>query len=148
MLYQRVRQRRLGAAMVEMAAVAAVFLLILMGVVEYCRFVFFLQLSENAAREGCRYAVVNTADSNLATDTATVVQNYMNNMGKNMSNFTIQVYGLDSSGNTIAAPQNTPFGSNIVVQIDYDYPTMAPTLMFLNKTIHVTTKAYMCSEAN
>jgi Flp pilus assembly protein TadG len=131
-----------------MAAVASVFLLILMGVVEYCRFVFFLQLSENAAREGVRYAIVNTTDSSLAADTTTVVQQYMNNMGKNMQNFTIQVYGLDGSGNTISPVQNTPFGSNIVVQIDYDYATMSPSLMFLNKTVHVTTRAYMCSEAN
>jgi Flp pilus assembly protein TadG len=148
MIYQHSKRRRWGSALVETAAVAAVFLLILMGVMEYCRFVFFLQLSENGAREGARFAVVNTQDQNLVADTQAVVNQYMNNMGKNMQNFTIQVYEADSAGNNIDVPQNASFGQYIVVQIDYDYVTIAPTLMFLGKTVHVTTKSFMCSEAN
>jgi hypothetical protein len=137
MLYQRPRQRRLASALVETAAVAGV----------------FLQLSENACREGCRYAVVNTStdtDNDYSQDVTDVVNQYMNNMGARMKNFTVTVSQADSSGSIIsgATPQSTPFGGYIVVQIDYDYDTIAPSLMFLNKTLHVTTKAYMCSEAN
>jgi hypothetical protein len=150
MLYQHPRPRRLASALVETAAVAGVFMLVLLGITEYCRFLFFLQLSENACREGCRFAVVNTSDSNLTADTTTVATNYMNNLGAKMRNFTITVSQADTSGNIIsgATPQSTPFGGYIVVQIDFDYDTIAPSLMFLNKTLHVTTKAYMCSEAN
>jgi Flp pilus assembly protein TadG len=148
MIERRLQQRRFGAAMVEMAAVAAVFMLIFMGVMEYCRFLFFLQLSEQAAREGCRFAVVNTSDSTLTADTQAVVNKYMTNLGNNMKNFQVQVYESDTSGNNLGAPQNAVFGTSIAVQIDFDYSTMAPSFMFLNKTLHVTTKAFMCSEAN
>ena len=153
MLYQRPRRRRLASALVETAAVAGVFLLVLMGITEYCRFLFFLQLSENAAREGCRFAVVNTTtdtDGDFSQDVTGVVTQYMNNMGAKMRNFTVTVSQADSNGNIItgATPQSTPFGGFIVVQIDYDYDTIAPSLMFLGKTLHVTTKAYMCSEGN
>jgi hypothetical protein len=150
MLYQHPRPRRLASALVETAAVAGVFMLVLLGITEYCRFLFFLQLSENACREGCRFAVVNTNDSNLTADTTTVATKYMNNLGTKMRNFTVTVSQADTSGNIIsgATPQSTPFGGYIVVQIDYDYDSIAPTLLFMNKTLHVTTKAYMCSEAN
>jgi Flp pilus assembly protein TadG len=153
MLHQHLRQRRLASALVETAAVAGVFMLVLLGITEYCRFLFFLQLSENACREGCRFAVVNTTtdtDGDFSQDVADVVNQYMNNMGSKMRNFTVTVSQADGSGNIItgAASQSTPFGGYIVVQINYDYDTIAPSLMFLNKTLHVTTKAYMCSEAN
>ena len=152
MLYQHPHRRRLASALVETAAIASVFLLVLMGITEYCRFLFFLQLSENGAREGCRFAVVNTTDSDgdFNGDVTAVVNQYMNNMGAKMRNFTVTVSQADSNGNIIAnsAAQFTPFGGFIVVQIDYDYDTIAPTFMFLGKTLHVTTKAYMCSEAN
>jgi hypothetical protein len=150
MLYRHPGRRRLASALVETAAVAGVFMLVLLGITEYCRFLFFLQLSENACREGCRYAVVNTNDGALSADVTGVVTQYMNNMGSKMRNFTVTVSQADSNCQVItgAAPQNTPFGGYIVVQIDYDYDTIAPSLMFLNKTLHVTTKAYMCSEGN
>src|SRR5258705_463777 len=57
--------RRTGAALVETAAVVAVFCMILFGVVEFCRFFFMRQLIDNAAREGARYAVVHTADASV-----------------------------------------------------------------------------------
>jgi Flp pilus assembly protein TadG len=142
------KRRRLGSAVVQTAAVAGVFLLVFMGVVEYCRFLFFLQISENACREGCRYAVVNTSDATLTADTQAVVNKYMNNLGTAMQNFTITVFDCDSSGTNLGGPGNAQFGQQICVQIDYDYVTMAPSLMFLTNTVHVTTKSYMCSEAN
>jgi hypothetical protein len=153
MVYQHPRPRRLASALVETAAIAGVFLLVLMGITEYCRFLFFLQLSENAAREGCRFAVVTTltdTDADFTQDVTDVVNTFMNNMGSKMRNFKVTVSQADSNGNIIAggSAQNTPFGGFIVVQIDYDYDTIAPTLMFLGNTLHVTTKAYMCSEAN
>ena len=74
----------------------------------------------------------------------------MNNLCAKMRNFKVTVSQADTIGTIIsgAMPQSTPFGGYIVVQIDYDYDTIAPSLMFLNKTLHITTKAYMCSEAN
>ena len=53
------RPRRRGVTVVESAAVMSVFLLLLFGMFEYCRFLLVLHVTNNAAREGARYAVVN-----------------------------------------------------------------------------------------
>jgi Flp pilus assembly protein TadG len=53
------RPRRRGVTVVESAAVMSVFLLLLFGMFEYCRFLMVLHVTNNAAREGARYAVVN-----------------------------------------------------------------------------------------
>ncbi|MBN9122466.1 MAG: pilus assembly protein [Planctomycetes bacterium] len=56
--FRRPRRRR-GMTIVESALVLSVFLLLLFGMFEYCRFLLVLHVSNNAAREGARYAVVN-----------------------------------------------------------------------------------------
>src|SRR4029077_20340838 len=63
------RRGRPAAALVETAAVVIVFLLFLFGIFEYCRLIYVQQMVENAAREGARYAIVNTTDTNLIADT-------------------------------------------------------------------------------
>lgn len=61
MLTTRLRRsrRRRGLTIVESALVMSVFLLLLFGMFEYCRFLLVLHVTNNAAREGARYAVVN-----------------------------------------------------------------------------------------
>lgn len=53
------RSSRRGVTVVESAAVLSVFLLLLFGMFEYCRFLLVLHVTNNAARDGARYAVVN-----------------------------------------------------------------------------------------
>ena len=56
------RQRRRGQAMVEFALVAPLFFLLLFGIIEAGRFVFYHEILANATREGARYAIVNGAN--------------------------------------------------------------------------------------
>lgn len=90
--------RRRGSAVIETAAVMIVFILILFGVVEYCRYIFLRQLVDNAAREGGRYAVVHSYDDTVEADTKAQILTKMNGMDKVVKNFTIQIYHADSSG--------------------------------------------------
>lgn len=56
------RDRRRGAAVVEFAVVAPLLLTIVFGIIEY-GYVFMVQQTlTNAAREGCRIAVLQTTD--------------------------------------------------------------------------------------
>ena len=48
-----------GQAMVEFALVAPIFILMLMGVIEFGRFVVAYEAANNAVREGTRYAIVH-----------------------------------------------------------------------------------------
>ena len=148
MIRVQTRRRRSAAALVETAAVVTVFLMVLFGVFEYCRLLFVRQMVENAAREGARYAIVNTNDSNLVTDTQAQVNARMGGHTSAVLNWNVQVYYADSNGNNLGAPQNAPFGSYIAVQIDCDYNPIVPSLLWMNQTVHIRTKSFMCSEAN
>src|SRR5829696_3847748 len=52
-----------GQAMVEFALVAPVFFLLLFGVIEGGRFIFYYETLNNATREGARYAIVHGSNS-------------------------------------------------------------------------------------
>jgi Flp pilus assembly protein TadG len=140
--------RRRGAAAVETAAVAVVFLLFLFGILEYCRLIYVQQVVINAAREGTRYAIVNTTDTNLIADTQARVQSYMGNLDKTLQNYSCQVYAADSSGNNIGSPLNVPFGQYICVQVQLTYSPILPSFLYLNKTLTISSKCCMGSEAN
>lgn len=56
------RHRR-GQAVVEFALVAPWFFLVLFGIIEAGRFVFYYEMLNNATREGARYAIVNGANT-------------------------------------------------------------------------------------
>lgn len=53
------RSRRRGMTIVESTLVLSVFLFLLFGLFEYCRFLLVLHVTNNAAREGARYAIAN-----------------------------------------------------------------------------------------
>src|SRR5688572_33219798 len=64
--------RRRGATTVEMAFVSILLFMILFGIFEYCRFLFVLHVSNNAARDAVRYAVVHTGNGAMPGDPASV----------------------------------------------------------------------------
>jgi Flp pilus assembly protein TadG len=59
---------RRGAAVVEMAMVLPIFVLLLLGLVEFGRAIMVGQMVTNAAREGCRQAILD-GSTNTAVDT-------------------------------------------------------------------------------
>lgn len=56
------RRMRRGAAVVEFALVAPIFILLVFGMIEYGRMVMVQQVLTNAVREGARKAVLDGAD--------------------------------------------------------------------------------------
>jgi len=142
---QRPRQ---GAALVEFAFVAVIFFMLFFGIVEYCRFIFVRQVLVNAAREGARYAVVNTTDTTMIADTTSYVGTLVAGVTGSMKNYTCQVYLADNTGTSIGAATSAGFGQYVAVQVDCDYDTILPSLLRMNKTFHISTKAMMYSEAN
>lgn len=63
MLVRTAGARRGGMTLVETAMILSIFLMFLFGVYEYCRYLFLLQVTTNAAREGCRLAVCNLSNT-------------------------------------------------------------------------------------
>lgn len=59
--HQNSRSR--GQAIAEFALVAPIFFLILFSIIDFGRYVYYVQILNNAAREGARYAIVHGANS-------------------------------------------------------------------------------------
>jgi Flp pilus assembly protein TadG len=53
------RSGRRGQALAEFALVAPLFFLVLFAVIDFGRYVYYVQVLNNAAREGTRYAIVH-----------------------------------------------------------------------------------------
>lgn len=56
-------ERSRGQAMVEFAAIVPVLFMLVLGILEAGRFIFYYELLNNAAREGARYAIVHGVSS-------------------------------------------------------------------------------------
>ena len=85
------RPQRNGAAAVETALVMIPMLMLLFGVFEYGRLLMVWNLINNAAREGCRYALANNTSSTLSTDVQTLVTTRMGGQTTSFTGFTVSV---------------------------------------------------------
>ncbi len=164
--------RRFGGVIVEMAFISCICLAFMFAIFEYGRVVMMQQMMQNAARSGARIAVVTPTSyltSSVATaDVTTVINN--NLAGLPLKNVTTTIYQADDSGGYLGVWTSTPFGKNIVVQIDADCPNLFPTgvatgipkagggstiVHFLPNSstalpnaVHLTVKCMMRGEAN
>lgn len=105
----RSRTRRRGMTIVESTLVLSVFLLLLFGIFEYCRFLLVLHVTNNAARDGARYAAVrvNADASQIAVVQAEVLAYTRARMGgvqKQIQGCSVIVYALDQTGLNLAIP--------------------------------------------
>jgi Flp pilus assembly protein TadG len=140
-----------------MAVISVVCLTFMFAIFEYGRVVMMQQLMENASRAGARSAVV-AATSYITPTVATnnvkaVINGQMASL--KLTNVVITLFQADDLGNNIGPWTSTPFGKNIVVQVDADCPNLFPTWGFLpnsSKTtpnaIHLTAITMMRGEAN
>jgi Flp pilus assembly protein TadG len=110
---------------VETVLVLCVFLLLLFGLFEYCRFLMVLHVSNNAARDGARYAVVNVGkpsnfDTTNYTDsggnTFQSIQSYttarMGGINQQIVGYQVAVYAVDNAGLALSPPVIRPKSSN------------------------------------
>jgi Flp pilus assembly protein TadG len=144
------RQARGGAALVEFAFVASALVLILFGILEYARYIFLLQVCENAAREGARFAVVHTGDGTTKQDIIDEVTRRMAGREKEVTGFTVDVVNVNpSTGATISATWNSAaFGQSIEVRITGTYSPILPVFLKTSTSIPVRAYSMMSSEAN
>ncbi len=120
--------RRLGAVAVETALVLIWMLMFVFGVFEYSRLVMDWNLLNNAAREGCRYALANNTATTINTDVQTKVTNFMGGRTSSFTNFTVTVSGTYESGTqqgvTTLLPNTLAAGDLITVTASGTYKFM------------------------
>ena len=64
--------RRRGAVLVETSVIIGLVTMIVFGVFEHSRLFMDWNLLNNAAREGCRYALANNTNTSISTSVTTV----------------------------------------------------------------------------
>jgi Flp pilus assembly protein TadG len=107
---RRSRPARFGAAAAEFAVVAPVFFTFVFGLIEYGRAVMVQQILTNAAREGCRVAILTTATTTSVKSTVTT---YLSNAGISGATPTVSPDPPTSatSGSTVTVTVTIPFSS-------------------------------------
>ncbi len=80
--------RRSGVAAVEFAVILPFVMVLFLGIIEFGRILMVQQMLTNAAREGCRYAVLPGSTISSSRD---VVTNYLSGSGVTLTNPTTQV---------------------------------------------------------
>lgn len=122
-------RRPRGQALVEFALVAPIFFLLLFAVIDFGRYVYYVQIINNAAREGARYAIVHGSNSFQpvgpnANDPVitTVVRRYAVGVIGNGATFDV--------GSVWGDPNNQPGtntrGSKVRVTVTYAFKSTIP----------------------
>ena len=165
MLFRQANERRRGVTVVEMALVLTVALMLLFGILEYGRYLMVLHTTNNAAREGARYATAHTGDGTTQAQVVAVVNSKMAGVDAQIQGYTVNVFSADPSGiynsstgaaiyppviQTLAGSSwnSAAFGSPIVVQITGTYNPILPSFLFINSNLSIQVTAMMNSEAN
>lgn len=140
------KSRRRGATAVETALVLLPLLMFLFGIFEYGRLLMDWNLLNNAAREGCRFALANNQDPTISTDVSTIVTNYMAGRSTSFSGFTVSVSGVSMSGPN-AGTAYSGNAVNILAPGDQITVTVTGNYQFMNiiPTISASTAFPMSS---
>ena len=129
---RRYRSSKRGQALAEFAMVAPIFFLVLFGIVEAGRFMFYYETLNNATREGARYAIVNGAKSlTCSTGPAAPGSTSCDPDGSDVVDRTRgAAFGIVGSAITVT-PTWTPDngrGSTVRVRASYTYSSLIPVV--------------------
>lgn len=126
----RARGSSRGQALVEFAFVLPIFLLLLFGTIDFGRYVYYVQILNNAAREGARYAIVHGSNSFQPAGpnpndpaVAAVVQNYA--VGVIGSGAT---FNVASTWGTPPNPPSNVRGQKVHVAVTYAFRGLLPVV--------------------
>ncbi len=116
-----------GQAMVELAIILPVFILLIVGIIDFGRYVLDFSMLNNAVREGTRYAVVQKglSSSNDAAIRAVISQK-----------ITISDYNPSS-------PIITYPASKIKISISYNYSPITPGMNLIFGAIPINVQSEM-----
>ncbi|HVX13171.1 MAG TPA: TadE/TadG family type IV pilus assembly protein [Pirellulales bacterium] len=106
------RCQRRGAVTVEMAFVAPVFFIFVLGVIEFTRAMMVQSLMTNAAHLGCRAGIL---DGSQQSDVTTAVNNYLSAGGISGATTTVNPNPPSSAG----------YGQSVMVTVTIPYSSVS-----------------------
>jgi len=114
--------RRRGSVALETALVMISLTSLVFGVFEFSRLLMDWNLVNNAARQGCRFAIVNNTSTTISTQVQTIVTTYMAGQTTSFSNFTVTVSGTHLGVST--AVNSLVAGDMLTVTVSGTYKFM------------------------
>ena len=137
-------RKQRGAAAVEFAVVAPVFILLIFGMIEYGRMVMVQQMLTNASREGARRAVLEGATE---TEVRDVVKTYLSPAHVPVVDSDI-TFGIGTSA-TAAALNTANYGDPIHVSVGINFGQVSwlPSPMYLSSGTRMTATSVMRKES-
>jgi Flp pilus assembly protein TadG len=136
---------RRGATIVEAAVVISLFLLFLFSIFEYGRYVMMENLLVNAAREGCRYALVHSQDPTVVADVQAQVRSRLGGQDTQLPDLNISVFPTNSPS---AALSTINPDDPITVRVTGTFSTMLPSMFFLPSSFTIRSSSIMTCEGN
>lgn len=152
MKLRRHKTARRGATVVEGAFVLSIFVLFMLGILEYARFLFFMHVATSATSAAARYAVVHTGDGTTTAQVTAVANDAMAGQQSMVSGYTVDVFAAQS-GVSPPTPvsgvnwSDAAFGNGVCVRITGTYSFVGGALIGIS-TLPVSVTAVMTSEAN
>lgn len=124
----RWRQGRRGTVTVEMALVLPIFTMLVFGIIEFGRGFMIMQLVTNAAREGCRKAII---DGSTNSDVTSYIQTFMKTSGNVATSATaVTITVTPAAGNPANPTSNlATCSSRDLVTVKVDIPFSAVQLI-------------------
>lgn len=144
MIIRKTGARRPAAAAVETAFVMIPLIMMIMGVFEYGRLLMDWNLLNNAAREGCRYALVNNTAATLSTDVTNLVTTYMGKEAGSFNSFTVTVSGTHAGASAVVS--DLAPGDMIMVTVSGQYKFMNIIPLVSMPSLTITSAVTMICE--
>lgn len=144
MVSKSCRNRRRGATAVETALVVLPLLMFLFGIFEYGRLLMDWNLLNNAAREGCRYALANNTNPSVNANVNGIVLNYMAGRNASFSNFTVTVSGTHNG--VVTPVNNLAPGDMITVTVsgNYQFMNIIPSVTMTSSSPMTSSVTMIC----
>jgi hypothetical protein len=121
----RSKRCRRGQALVEFALVAPLFFLLLFAIIDFGRYVYYVQVLNNAAREGARYAIVHGPEGIPSTGPPDDPSGAA--VEARVRTFLVGVIDGGSLTITPSWPQGTNArGNTVSVQVEYEFHSVMP----------------------
>ena len=118
--------RNAGQAVVEFALVLPLFLLLILAAIEFGRAYFTLHVLNNAARDGCRIAIL---PGSTADDVDDRIEAFLQKVKLDWESCRAEVVAVDPDGVERASLADAQQGDSIEVTVEYDFTIVVGSII-------------------
>lgn len=150
-LSQKRTGKRRALTMVETAFVIIPLMMLLLGVFVYGQLLMDWNLLNNAAQQGCRYALANNTNSSISSNVLSIVNACLAGKSTSLSNVSISLSGTHQGNSYVGnSVSNLAPGDPITVTVTatYQFPNVIPLVTMPSTMSFSSSSTLMCEGGN